>query len=217
MVGQRRHPAELLVPGFGKPHITLTCSLPFSRGMAAYVRSGFPAARQKQYECSCHEFMVLRVSGRRTNSYIFSVYRSPSTDDGIYDCLLSQLQAIQVGDAKSSFVFTGDFNAKHLAWHSRETDANGRAAFEFGASSGTTQMVNESTHDHGNVLDLLFTDVPDAVTVNVKDRIGKSDHNALSIGIMINQPVAPVVSDRVVYLKKRVDWSSLRNDIFEIP
>ena len=217
LVGQQRHPVELSVPGFGKPLISPKDGFPSARGMAVYIRAGYPASRLRQYECGCHETMVVRVSGRRVNYYIFGVYRSPNADNGIYDCLISKLHDIQVSDAKSSFVFTGDFNAKHLAWHSQITDDDGRAAFEFGVSSGTSQLVKEQTHSRGNVLDLLFTDVPETVTVKVDDHIGNSDHSALSINIVINQPVLPVVSDRVVYLKKRVDWSSVRHDILQIP
>ena len=59
----------------------------------------------------------------------------------------------------------------------------------------------EPTHESGGVLDLVFTDVPDAVDVTVCDKLGNSDHHALKLGITVTQPVQPVVSERVVYLK----------------
>ena len=77
--------------------------------------------------------------------------------------------------------------------------------------------MSEATHNHGDVLDLIFTDVPDTVEVCVNDSIGTLDHNALALRIKINQPVFPVVTDRVVYLKNRVEWTVIRKDVLEIP
>ena len=65
--------------------------------------------------------IVGRVSGRRTNYYIFSVYRKPEMDNAIYDCLLDKMQAIQECDRKSSFIFVGDLNVHHVAWGSPTT------------------------------------------------------------------------------------------------
>ena len=42
---------------------------------------------------------------------IFSVYPNPDADDGIFDCLLVSMAAIQENDRKASFVFVGNFNA----------------------------------------------------------------------------------------------------------
>ena len=116
LVSTRRHSAELLVPGFEKPYlkfseVNLVNGSPATRGMAAYVRSGYHATRIKNLECSCHEMLVVRVSGRLSNYYIFSIYRSPNADDSILDCLMAKLEAVQQSDSRASFVFTGDFNA----------------------------------------------------------------------------------------------------------
>ena len=60
-VSGRPHGSELLVPGFGKPHLKNTdCGIPGARGMSAYVRAGYQATRVKQYECGCHEMLVIR-------------------------------------------------------------------------------------------------------------------------------------------------------------
>ena len=51
----------------------------------------------------------------------------------------------------------------------------------------------------------------------MNDSVGTSDHNALALRVKINQPVFPVVTDRVVYLKNRVDWTVIRKDVLDIP
>ena len=68
LVSSRSHSAELLVPGFEKPYlkfseINLVSGAPATRGIAAYVRSGYHATRIKNLECSCNEMLVVRVSG----------------------------------------------------------------------------------------------------------------------------------------------------------
>ena len=50
---------------------------------------------------------------KHNNFYLFSVSRNPDADDGIFDCLLVSMAAIQENDIKASFVFIGDFNAHH--------------------------------------------------------------------------------------------------------
>ena len=48
------------------------------------------------------------------------------------------------------------------------------------------------------------------------DKLGYSDHHALNLGITVRQPVQPVVGERVVYLKNRVDWNLVRRDVMNI-
>ena len=44
--------------------------------------------------------LVVRVSGRLSNYHIFVVYRSPNSDDRIFDCLLNSLAAVQRCDRR---------------------------------------------------------------------------------------------------------------------
>ena len=42
------------------------------------------------------------------------VFRSPSTDDCVYDCLLESMGRIQSQERKSAFCFVGDFNGHNI-------------------------------------------------------------------------------------------------------
>ena len=84
--------------------------------MAVYIRSGCYASHKATFECGCHEVQIIKVCGKHNNFYWFSLYRNPDADDGIYDCLLVSMAAIQENDRKASFVFIGDFNAHHKKW-----------------------------------------------------------------------------------------------------
>ena len=84
--------------------------------------------RQERSECSCCEFMVAKIPGQRLNCYLFLVYRSPSMDERVFDCLCEAMGSIQSVDPKSVFFFVGDFNCHHSEWlGSHITDAHGVA------------------------------------------------------------------------------------------
>ena len=87
-----------------------------AQGMAVYIRSGFSASHKATFECGCHELQIIKVCGKHNNFYLFSVYWNLEADDGIFDCLLVSMAAIQENDRKASFVFIGDFNAHHKEW-----------------------------------------------------------------------------------------------------
>ena len=106
----RRYLSELLLPSFKAPTLLLRGARPNGLGMTLFVRS----------------------PGQRLNCYLFVVYRSPSTDDRVFDCLCEAMGSIQSVDPKSVFCFVGDFNCHHSEWlGSRINDDHGVAAFDF--------------------------------------------------------------------------------------
>ena len=111
LVSNLRSPKELLIPGFKQPHLLKRNDRHKGQGMAAYIRKGFSASRKPDYECDCHEVLVLKVCGKHSNFYLFSIYRNPDADDEIFDCLLNSMASIQQNYRKATFLFVGDFNA----------------------------------------------------------------------------------------------------------
>ena len=81
--------------------------------MAAYVRDGYGAFRQPEFEFGCCEMLVFRICGVRQNLYVYSLYRNPDLDDQIFDCLLASMAAVQAEDVRASFMFVGDLNGHH--------------------------------------------------------------------------------------------------------
>ena len=65
--------------------------------------------------------------------FICFLYWNPDADDGIFDCLLASMAAIQENDRMPSFVFIGDFNAHHKEWLNSisQTDCHGLSALDF--------------------------------------------------------------------------------------
>ena len=153
----RRHVSELLLPGFEAPTLLLKSACPNRLGMALFVRSVLSISRKEKFECSCCEFIVAKIPGQRLNCYLFVVYRSPSKDDRVFDCLCKAMGSIQSVDPKSVFWFEGDFNCHHSEWlGSRITDG---------------QLVNGPTHRASGVLDLVLTNVPDLCNVKFREML----------------------------------------------
>ena len=49
--------------------------------------------------------MVFRVCGVRQKIYVYSIYRNPDLDDGIFNCLLASMAAVKAEDVRASFRF----------------------------------------------------------------------------------------------------------------
>ena len=64
-------------------------------------------------------------------------------------------------------------------------------------------------HARGGTLDLLMTDVPDLVRVDVVALIGNPDHSSLSAVISMAQAVPNLCVSRNIYLKNQVNWNTV--------
>ena len=166
----------------------------------------------------CHESLVVRVCSKYRNFYIFGLYRNPNNDDSIYNCLTSAMCRIQDSDCKTCFIFTGDFNAHHRNWlgSRSQTNSHGFSALDFANSAGFEQLVSQPTHTGGNVLDLVLTDVPGLVCVDVFAAIGSSDYSSLSLSIQMLQLPPKFSIERDVFLKDKVKWEAVNNDVSNI-
>ena len=218
LVSQRRHVSEILLQGFNKPTLLLRDTRPNVRGLAVYIRTGFPATIRKENVCNCHEVQLIRVCSKHNNFYIFSLYRNPNSDDVLYECLLNSMGNIQATDRKSSFIFVGDLNAHHKEWLNSISDTNihGIKALDFSNLSGCDQLINEPTHQLGNCLDLLFTDSPGVVDTAVKPPLGSSDHFQISFTLKLKVYIPNIQISKKVYLKSRIDWQKVKSDIEKI-
>lgn len=218
LVSEMRHISELLIPNFKKPILFRRNSIPRAQGMCVYIRSGFNACRLTSIECKCHEIILLKITSKYNNFYLFSVYRNPDLDNSIYDCLLTAMATVQSSDRKAVFVFMGDFNAHHTEWLESisPTDQHGRAALDFATLSGCEQIVLGPTHRSGNRLDLVLTDVPGVVDVEVIPPIGTSDHSSLSITLQREFIIPNIYFSRKVFLKSQINWPGITQDVGNI-
>ena len=97
-----------------------------------------------------------------------SAFTAPDLDDRIFYCLLASMAAEQAEDVRASFLFLGDLNGHPQEWlGSSTTNRLGVTAFEFAAVSNCDQLVVGPTLARGGTIDLLMSDVPDLVQVQL--------------------------------------------------
>ena len=96
------------------------------------------------------------------------------------------------------------------------TDNHGVAALDFSNLCGCEQLISEPTHQSGNRLDLVFTDVSGIVTCGVGSPIGSSDHSLIKINVELDQVIPDIRFSRKVYLKSRADWNGICHDLTEL-
>ena len=182
--------------------------------MAAYVRDGYGAFRQPKFEWGCCEMLVFRACRARQNFDVYSMYRNTDIDYRIYDCLLTEMAAVQATDVRASFLFVGDLNGQSQEWlDSTTTNRHGVAALDFATLSSCDQLVIGPTHARRGTLNLLMADVPDLVRVAVLAPLGSLDHSSLSIAISL----ANLCVSMRVLLKHRVNWSAVCDAIGVLP
>ena len=105
---------------------------------------------------------------------------------------------LQINHPHAEVAIFGDFNVHNTNWlkHSNTNDEQGREAERFAISSGLAQLVEEPTRIpdrdgyFASLFDLFLTTYPDLYTVNVKPRLGSSDHKVISA---INQTLRSAV------------------------
>ena len=79
----------------------------WARVMAANVRDGYGAFRERKLACGCCEMQFFMVCGARQILYVFSLYSNTDLDDRIFDCSLASMAAVQAEDVRASFLFVG--------------------------------------------------------------------------------------------------------------
>ena len=100
-----------MVLGFGRPMQLLRGGVDRFRRLTEYVRGGFSAYRQRNYECGCCEVIVLRICSTTHNFYVVNVHRNLDLSDNFFYCLLKPMFKVQSTDRNVSFLFIGDVDA----------------------------------------------------------------------------------------------------------
>ena len=76
LVSSFRHKSELIIPNFNCPILFRRNEITRSWGLCVYARIGFTACRISQYECNCHEVLIIRVCPRSKNYLFFGLWQT---------------------------------------------------------------------------------------------------------------------------------------------
>ena len=216
--------ADVQLPGYLPIHRKDSGNM---HGLGVYVKSNLPIAREYTLEDEKESFMCFRLALLHTTTYIFFLYRSPSSSScSVIEAVSSNIDKALIHQPSANIMVCGDFNAHNTEWlsHSRAIDVAGVSCFEFALAHDITQIVDFPTRipdrdDHQPyLLDLFLCSIPDLCTVISHPPLGKSDH--MVVGVDVNFVVKSANEHpyhRTVYSYCKADWDGLRDHLRDVP
>lgn len=195
-------------------------------GLAVYIRNNLPIARECRLESPDESFMCYRVALLHSTTYLFFLYRSPSSQDcSLIDLVSDRIDQALLDCPSANILVFGDFNAHHSTWlNSGHTDASGNHIFDFALSQSLSQIITFPTRypDHDNhapsLLDLCLVSDPSICTASSEAPLGNSDHVVISVSVSLNSaPLAESPTHRTSYKYEQGDWNSFRDLLRDAP
>ena len=178
-------------------------------GVLLYVKEGL-----NPVDCDLvteHEMLGVVLKNLKRELYLYLVYRPPHQTVEKDISLYSKLSTV----IKDKFcIITGDFNCPKINWKNKTADVEGRRLLDFASDELLTQWVNEATRGN-NILDLVFSSEDNLISnIEVKDKLGKSDHNIVEFEIKTN-----FSQKKRSFMKpdfKKANFEKLRNEASKI-
>ena len=196
-------------------------------GLAVYVKEGLPFARDLSLKNSADSYLCFRLALLHSVSYLFFLYRSPSTSlCTVFDSISSNIdEVLSIKPSANVFVF-GDLNVHHKDWltYSGGTDRPGELCYNFSISSDLTQIFNFPTRipdcdSHSPaLLDLFISSDTSICPTMAFPPLGNSDHVVVSVSIdfpINTKQDTPFY--RMAYEYSRADWDGLRDHLRDVP
>ena len=216
---------SFFVPGY-LPLIRLDSNT-HMHGLGVFVKDNVPFARVPLLELEGESFMCLRLSLIHSTSFIFFLYRSPSsTSCSVLEAISNSIdKALSQYPSANFFVF-GDFNAHNSDWlkFSNGIDISGQNCYNVAVFHDFTQMVEfptrtpDSVSQRPSFLDLFLTSSLDSCSMRPMPALGNSDHCVVAVTIdFVTQNVKDAPFHRKVHDYTRSDWDSFRDHLRDIP
>ena len=196
-------------------------------GLGIYVRDSLPASRELNLESSDESYICLRLSLLQSTSYLFFVYRSPSSQScSVVNSISENIdKALLTHPSANIFVF-GDFNIHHAGWlpFSHTTSLSGINTYNFAVSHSLTQLIDSPTRipdradQEPSLLDLFLSSNPDICKTSTSGPLGNSDHSVVNVAIDFNTFSSrdPPIH-RKLFSYHRGDWDNFRDLIRDLP
>ena len=135
------------------------------------------------------EVIAIKIGQNHNQLILCTVYIPPNPGDVYLNSLLSYLTHLVTTHEK--IVITGDFNFPDINWSSLTGLCSSSNIFcDFIFNHNLTQLVENPTHNRGNVLDLVLTsnadDVYDLCVIRPNQSLPLSDHYMISFKIALS-------------------------------
>lgn len=202
--------AEVTFPGYCAP-IRKDRSA-HGGGVAVWIKSSLAFKHLDVIDTGELEVIWLSVQTANQGSMVLcAAYRPGSaaeTDIQLLEHIDTVLSSNQL--KYSNIIITGDFNVHNQSWlGSCKTTRAGEAAEDLCSLHGLDQHIHEPTRG-ANTLDLLMSDFPGPVNVNILPPLGKSDHVVIVAELKHAVSREPRVK-RTVWRYAQADWDRLNH------
>ena len=164
-------------------------------GLLVYSRNGhkvLPMAINNNF----HQHVSFKILTSGNPVTIMLLYRPPSS---VKENITNMCDLLR--NLPRNTIVIGDINLPHIDWTKGGTDAPGRTLYDLVQEEDLAQLVHFPTHDKGNILDLIITNMAnDIISVNNEGKLGKSDHCII---------MTEVLTSKVAMKKSKVspNWS----------
>ena len=157
-------------------------------------------------------------SGKRLSLSTF--YRVGNLGTENYESVRKYLTTLASKKRLDKHVLIGDLNFPEIRWPDNVTTVDLHKNFLelLMVDLCHSQIITESTHKNGKILDLLFTNIPELienVSVLGYKEACSSDHYGINFKIKLDVPMKKTVK-RKVYNYSKADWRALNFDIRRI-
>lgn len=176
-------------------------------------------------------------SKNKCHIFVYCLYIQPTADSEIYDAHLKAIESIECSPNDAVFI-TGDWNfGDKIRWHDNDDGIgllpvleNSQSAksiiankcVSFFLQNGYSQLCNLK-NKHGNVLDLVITNIPELVSVQKADilLIPEGIEDKAHVQMVCNIETDPIqfnsnTGGEQIYCFRRADYDMIREKLNEI-
>lgn len=164
-------------------------------GLLVYSKRGAKLESCPKYESSnFNQFCALSILTNDSPLNIILLYRPPSSGADNMKELCSLLRQLN-----NNTLVIGDFNMPGVNWEELMGERKLDEFLETMEAEGLEQLVNFSTHNKGNILDLVVSKECNVTSVSEFGRLGNSDHSLIQVLVNIG-------GREKVKEERRPDW-----------
>ena len=143
-------------------------------GLLVYSRQGnkiLPLDKNADF----HQYLTFKILTTGEPVNIILAYRPPNSRKENVTKLCELLK-----NMPNRTILIGDINLPNIDWTSGQSDSKGRELWNVVQEENLEQLVTFPTHNKGNVLDLIITNMASQVISVFDDgKLGKSDHSII--------------------------------------
>ena len=144
--------------------------------------------------------------------FLSCVYVPPNCSDTYYLHLLNHLKA------QSSFqdtVIVGDFNVPDTNWTTLSASSHfSQCLCSYLSNNNFVQLVTGPTNTHGNILDIVLTNVPDRLNNVCIDNVNHSSSDHFLISMLLNTSLSKLQSHngrKFTYMYAKADFIAMNS------